>query len=82
MPICCDTSFLFSLYGNDAHTRNALAEVKRLADPIHLSVLNQYELENALRLSAFRKLIPSTSVLAYLADFEADVASGKLIVAK
>jgi predicted nucleic acid-binding protein len=82
MPICCDTSFLFSLYGNDAHTRNALAEVKRLAEPIHISVLNQYELENALRLSAFRKLFPSTSVLAYLADFEADVASGKLVVAK
>jgi predicted nucleic acid-binding protein len=79
--ICCDTSFLFALYGNDAHTPAAIAEVKRRSQSVTLSILNEYELANALRLAEFRKLISVGTAARYLADFEADVAGGNLIVA-
>jgi predicted nucleic acid-binding protein len=80
MSICCDTSFLFSLYINDAHTAKALAEVTRIGRAIHISVLNRYELENALGLAAFRKILSTADVLSTLADFESDVATGRLIL--
>jgi len=81
MPIGCDTSFLFSIYANDAHTAKALAAVKHIGRAIHISILNQYELENALRLAVFRKLLPAASIINILADFEADIATGRLILA-
>ena len=81
MLICCDTSFLFSLYANDAHTEKALAEVTRFGRALHISVLNQYELENAFRLAAFRKILSIANVLNMLADFESDIATGRLILA-
>lgn len=81
MSICCDTSFLFATYANDVHTRKALSELSQISRAIHISVLNQFEFENALRLAAFRKLLSTSSVLSILADFDADFGSGKLILA-
>jgi predicted nucleic acid-binding protein len=43
-------------------------------------MFNEYEFANALRLAAFRKLLPLQSASAYLADFEADIAAGKIIM--
>ena len=80
MAICCDTSFLFSTYANDVHTGKALSALRHLTRAIHISVLNQYEFENALRLAAFRKLLPAVTVASILADFEADIGSGRLIL--
>lgn len=80
MSVCCDTSFLFSAYANDSHTAKALSELGRIGRAIHISVLNQLELENALRLAAFRKILSTASVITILADFDADIATGKLIV--
>jgi predicted nucleic acid-binding protein len=77
---CCDTSFLFSLYGNDAHTERAVAYVRRQRDPLTLTVLNEYELGNALRFAEFRRLLPAGKAAQYLADFAADVATGILVV--
>ncbi len=58
-----------------------MSELNQISRAIHISVLNQFEFENALRLAAFRKLLPTGSVLSILADFEADFGSGKLILA-
>jgi predicted nucleic acid-binding protein len=79
MPtVCCDTSFLFSLYGNDVHTPKALRLVKQLGHALTISTLNQYELANALRFAEWRKLLDPGKAAVYLADFDADVAGGSL----
>jgi len=55
MVICADTSFLFSLYGNDENTPRALAWVKTRRTALTLSTLHEFELANALRFAEFRK---------------------------
>ena len=55
--ICADTSFLFSLYGNDTHTEQALVLLEKAAQPLLLSDLNAYELGNSLRFAECRGLI-------------------------
>ena len=75
---CADTSFLFSLYGNDVHTPAALAETGRLDSPITLTVLNEFELENAIRLAEFRRTLAPGKAAVYLADYQADKAAGQL----
>jgi len=81
MPaVCCDTSFLFSLYARDAFTTDALAFVKRVGQPLTLTLFNELELLNALRLSVFRGLMTSAQAMLVIADYEADAASGKLAV--
>lgn len=37
---------------------------------------------NAIRLSAFRRLLSPTDAAAILADFEADIADGGIVIAK
>lgn len=73
-----DTSFLFSLYGNDVHTPRALAWMKKQKTPLTLSVLSEYELANALRFAEFRKGISSGEAALFHAQFEADRASGRI----
>lgn len=78
MVICADTSFLFSLYGNDAHTPRALAWSKTSSTPLTLSVLNEFELGNALRFAEFRKVISSGHAAIFWAQFVTDQANGRL----
>ncbi len=78
--VCCDTSFLFSLYGRDAHTPRAAAGVRRLAQPLTLTVFNEYELLNAVRFAVFRQVLPASAGAALVAAFETDAADGKLVV--
>ena len=78
MVTCADTSFLFSLYGNDAHTPRAVAWVKSQRTVLTLTALNEYELGNALRFSEFRKGIAPGEAALFWAQFEADRASGRL----
>jgi predicted nucleic acid-binding protein len=80
VAVCCDTSFLFSLYGRGAHAARALAESVRLGQPITLTTLIEYELLNAVRLAGFRHQLPPSGVTAMIAAFEADVASGRLVI--
>lgn len=80
-PICCDTSFLISLYGNDVHTSRAVAFLKRLRQPMTLSLFNEFELENALRFAVWRKLFSAAQVARLLAAFQSDQKSGQFIVA-
>jgi len=80
MVICADTSFLFSLYGNDGNTARAVAWMKPRRTALTLSTLNEYELANALRFSEFRKGIGPGEAALFWAQYEADRASGRLRV--
>jgi predicted nucleic acid-binding protein len=78
MVTCADTSFLLSLYGNDAHTPRAVAWMKSQRVALTLSSLSEFELGNALRFAEFRKGIAPGEAALFWAQFEADRASGRL----
>ena len=78
MVICADTSFLFSLYGNDGNTPRAVAWMKSRRTALTLSSLNEYELGNALRFAEFRKVIGPGESALFWAQYEADRACGRL----
>lgn len=80
MVIACDTSFLFSLYGNDAHSPRAVAWVSQNTRALYLNSLTHFEFGNALRFSEFRRAIPAGAAARYWAGFEAAIAQGRLIV--
>jgi predicted nucleic acid-binding protein len=73
--VVADTSFLFSLYGDDAHTVKAREWVIQSRRPIAVTAMNRYEFENAIRFAVFRKVISRQDALASLAAFEADLKS-------
>lgn len=81
MVIASDTSFLFSLYGNDAHSPKAVEWARQSTTVIHLNALTHFEFGNALRFSEFRKVIPAGVSAQYWSGFEAAIAQGRLIVA-
>lgn len=76
-----DTSFLFSLFGNDAQTAAAHAWARQAQLPITISVLNRYEFGNAIRFAAFRQVISHADALASLAAFETDLKNRHLHLA-
>ena len=78
MVVCADTSFLFSLYGNDSKSPAALAWTKKNSHPLTISPLNEFELGNAFRCAIFRKVIQPSHLILYWSLFEADQAAGKL----
>lgn len=80
MVTYCDTSFLYSLYGNDAHSARAVAWVKHCTKAIHLNQLVHFEFGNALRFSEFRRAIPTGVAAMYWAGFEAAIAQRRLVV--
>ena len=77
---CCDTSFLYSLYGGDAHTPRAITFLRHIKNSVSVSELNRFELANALRLAFFRKLLSMTQRDLFLEQFERDVLRGLLAV--
>lgn len=81
MVIACDTSFLFSLYGNDAHSRKAVAWSAKNTKALYLNSLTHFEFGNAVRFAEFRKAIPPGAAAQYWAGFEAAIDQGRLIVA-
>lgn len=78
MVTCADTSFLFSLYGNDAHSPKALAWTKDQHVPITITILGEYELANALRFAEFRQGILPGEAALFWEDFEADRSTGRI----
>jgi len=78
----CDTSFLFSLYGEDVHSDKAVAWVREWERPLHLSPLNVFEFGNALRFAAFKGFYPVEAVTVYRADFEAALRARRLLVCR
>lgn len=80
MVICADTSFLFSVYGNDGNTSRAVSWLRSQRTALALTSLNEFELGNALRFAEFRKVIGPGESAVFWAQYEADRASGRLMV--
>ena len=78
MVIATDTSFLFSLYGNDLHTPSAVAWSQQNAEVIVISSLNRFELINALRFAECRKAIAAGNAALFAAQFDEDRLGGRL----
>lgn len=79
--VVADTSFLFSLFGNDAHSPAARNWVQQARVPITVTALGRYEWGNAIRFAAFRKVISLADARASLTAFETDLKSGHLHLA-
>jgi len=76
MVIGTDTSFLFSLYGNDSHTPKATAWCAQNSSAITISSLNRFELLNALRFAECRKFVqPGTAAIYHQLFIKAIYAS-------
>ena len=74
MVTYADSSFLFSIYGNDAHSDKATAWLSGSSSPISVTELTLFEPENALRFSSSRGFIPVAQrdgSLGRIADAEA-----------
>ena len=80
MVIYADTSFLFSLYGNDVHSPRGVAWIAQCTVPIRINALTRYEFENALRFAEFRTAIKPGEAARFLAQFEAAITDGRIIV--
>ena len=76
--ICCDTSFLYSFYGSDAHSPQAVAILHSIRKPVSISELNRYEVQNALRLAFFRKFLSIDQRDLFLVQMERDIRKGLL----
>ncbi|OHE89426.1 MAG: hypothetical protein A3G75_05275, partial [Verrucomicrobia bacterium RIFCSPLOWO2_12_FULL_64_8] len=76
-PVYADTSFLVSLYVQDANSSRA-ADAARAAAPLFLTPLARHELRNAIRLCAFRGQITAAQREKALQDMEQDLAAGVL----
>jgi predicted nucleic acid-binding protein len=81
MVIACDTSFLFSLYGNDVHSPRAVTWARQCRSPLYLNALTQFEFGNALRFAECRTFLKPGEAARYWAGFEIAIAQGRLIVA-
>ena len=79
MVICADTSFLFSLYGNDINTPPALAWSEVNSEAICISSLNRVELINALRFAECRKSMKPGEAALHHQLFEHAIIDGRLI---
>ncbi len=81
MSAYADTSFLYSLYVQQAHSAVAAAYVKsRPEEPLPITSLNRFELANAIRLSVFRKLLDRQKAEADLRLIDKDLAAGVLLL--
>ncbi|OHE88799.1 MAG: hypothetical protein A3G75_01840 [Verrucomicrobia bacterium RIFCSPLOWO2_12_FULL_64_8] len=76
-PVYADTSFLVSLYVQDANSSRAADAARRTA-PLFLTPLGLHELRNAIRLCAFRRQITTAQRERALQDMEQDMAAGVL----
>jgi len=80
MVTAADTSFLFSLYGNDDHSGKSVEWVSRHSQVLTLSVLNEFEFANALRFAEFKKFLPQGNAAEFYEDFCEDVRCGRLVI--
>ena len=78
MVAYADTSFLFSLYGNDAHSPQARSIGDALHAPLAFTPLHRHELRNAFRLAVFRHVLTRERCRAVLAELEVDMQTGAL----
>jgi predicted nucleic acid-binding protein len=76
-PTYADTSFLVSLYVQDAHSERAAALAAKLM-PVFFTPLVEHELRNAIRLCVFRRQITSGQREKSLYEVERDASEGFL----
>ena len=76
MVIYADSSFLVSLYLDEAHSARAKAYASGSAHPICLTYFSKAETEHALRMFAFRKEIALDEMTQCLLLFEEDQGTG------
>jgi predicted nucleic acid-binding protein len=78
MVVYADTSYLLSLYTNDAHHAQAITLLKPLKAPLVLTPFQRYEVRNAIRLQVFRRDINPHEEVSVLHEIEQDVQAGFL----
>jgi predicted nucleic acid-binding protein len=78
MVAVADTSFLFSIYGNDVHTPQALEWLRESGCVILVSEMADYELGNALRFAEFSKRLRDGDAAAFWAQYETDRQAGRI----
>ena len=76
MVAYADSSFLVSIYVDDAHTGIARAWFEKNPHPLALTPFSKSEAEHALRLLAFRRVIPEEVMTRCLLTFEQDREDG------
>ena len=79
MVAYADTSFLVSLYGQDANSAPAQAIASNLSAPLAYTPFLRHEARNAVRLAFFRKEITADECQAVIAAIEADTKTGALV---
>lgn len=79
MVAYADTSFLLSLYGQDANSALAQRMAESLHGPLVLTPLLRHEARNAARLALFRKEITTDECANVLGAIESDIRSGALV---
>ena len=79
MVVYADTSFLFSLYAQDANTARAAELATTLNGALIVTPLQSFELRNALRLSVFRGDIAEVDCRRLLDMIETDTKTGVLV---
>ncbi len=77
LPVYADTSFLVSLYVQDANSARAAALMADLP-PVYWTPLLEHELRNAVRLCVFRRQITSSQREKALHALDADREAGVL----
>ena len=75
MSAYADTSFLGSLYLQDANAPEAAREMARAKLPLFITPLTEVELTNALSLQVFRGELKATEAHAAEGLFQTDVAN-------
>lgn len=79
MVVYADTSFIFSLYAQDANTDRAAELAGTVNAPLILTPLQLFELRNAIRLSLFRGDMNKSECHRLLELIEIDIQTGALV---
>ena len=79
MVAYADTSFLLSLYGQDANSAPAQEIAAASETPLAFTPLLRHEARNAVRLAVFRKDITPDESRAVLVAMESDIKTGALV---
>jgi predicted nucleic acid-binding protein len=79
LSVYADTSFLYSLYVQQAHSAKAAAYMAGVHDgALPLTTLGRFELLNAIRLSVFRQQLNPRVAAIDVQTIKADIESGVL----
>lgn len=79
MVAYADTSFLFSLYAQDANTGRAARTASAIQSPLIITPLQAFELRNALRLAVFRGDLSEMEQRRLNGSIETDAKAGSLL---